>query len=143
MITDEAVTTIIEYLPQTLVSLVLPDQISFSKVLEVCKKMPKLKCISYVSAPPDDEDKFDPSALEELERRFPHLKIGKNWGSIAMPGEGSEIWEIKCQKANQFPVRQDFAEHVIAMDKWMDDMAQCDEIDHLLGNTPEAPQNLH
>jgi hypothetical protein len=29
------------------------------------------------------------------------------------------------------------------MDKWMDDMAQCDEIDHLLGNTPEAPQNLH
>ena len=91
MITDEAVTTIIEYLPQTLVSLVLPDQISFSKVVEVCKKMPKLKCISYVSAPPDDEDKFDPSALEELERRFPHLKIGKNWGSIAMPGRVANV----------------------------------------------------
>ena len=60
-----------------------------------------------------------------------------------LPGEGSEIWEIKCQKTKQFPVRQDFAEHVIAMDKWMDDMANCDEIDHLLGNTPEAPQNLH
>ena len=114
MITDEAVTSIIEYLPQSLVSLVLPDQISFSKVVEVCKKMPKLKCISYVSPPPEDEDKFDPlGSLEELERRFSHLKIGKNWGSIAMPGEESEIWEIKCQKTKQFPVRQDFAEHVI------------------------------
>ena len=146
MITDEAVTTIIEYLPQSLVSLVLPDQISFSKVVELCKKMPKLKCISYIPPVPEDADydlDLDNSRLIELENRFPHLKIGKNWGSIAMPGEGSEIWEIKCQKANQFPVRQDFAEHVIAMDKWMDDMAQCDEIDHLLGNTPEAPQNLH
>ena len=153
-------TSIIDNLSQTLVKILLPDQLDVEKVLELGKSMPKLTYLWYYGPPSsNDLEHLDEVALNGLKKKLPHIDINKlsQPVKIAVPniGEDDQFWEIKCKQFDQFPQNPDYVKHVEEMDKWMggdssdmfgDDLHEeiMDEINHLIeyGMFPPLGNNI-